>query len=114
LVKVLNIISDKNVGGAGRVLLNYLKYCDRANFRVSVALPTGSLLIKPLRELSVDVHAIDITPDRSFCLSDVKKLRRLIKKTNPDIVHTTARFPDGLPVGCAEKRWYLRAIASFP
>ena len=88
MVKVLNIISDKNVGGAGRVLLNYLKYCDRANFRVSVALPTGSFLIKPLRELSVDVHAIDITPDRSFCLSDVKKLRQLIKKTNPDIVHT--------------------------
>ena len=44
---VLNIISDTNIGGAGRVLLNYLQYCDRSQFQVSVALPQGSLLKPP-------------------------------------------------------------------
>ena len=29
MIKVLNIISDTNIGGAGRVLLNYLQYADR-------------------------------------------------------------------------------------
>ena len=26
MIRVLNIISDTNIGGAGRVLLNYLRY----------------------------------------------------------------------------------------
>ena len=29
MIRVLNIISDTNIGGAGRVLLNYLRYTDR-------------------------------------------------------------------------------------
>lgn len=44
MIKVLNVISDTNVGGAGRVILNYLKYCDRKNFDISVVMPKGSLL----------------------------------------------------------------------
>ena len=39
MIKVLNIISDKNIGGAGRCVLNFLKYYDRDNFQVSVVVP---------------------------------------------------------------------------
>lgn len=28
MIRVLNIISDTNIGGAGRVILNYLSYAD--------------------------------------------------------------------------------------
>ena len=32
MMRVLNIISDTNIGGAGRVILNYLRYADRTKF----------------------------------------------------------------------------------
>ena len=32
MTRVLDLISDTNIGGAGRVLLNYLKYADTARF----------------------------------------------------------------------------------
>ena len=44
MIKVLNVISDTNIGGAGRCLLNFLKYYDRSRFEVKVVLPHDSLL----------------------------------------------------------------------
>ena len=44
MIRVLNIISDTNIGGAGRVILNYLRYADRDKFETLVAIPRGSLL----------------------------------------------------------------------
>jgi hypothetical protein len=55
MVKVLNVICDSNIGGAGRVILNYLKYCDTSAFDVSVCLPEGSLLAQPLRDAGAAV-----------------------------------------------------------
>ena len=88
MVKVLNVISDTNIGGAGRVLLNYLKYADRTAFDTAVALPAGSLLAGPLREAGAAVHELDISPDKSFDRADVGKLKTLIGRLDPDIVHT--------------------------
>ena len=53
MIRVLNIISDTNIGGAGRVLLNYLRYTDRNRFETLVALPRGSLLKQLLLVTSV-------------------------------------------------------------
>lgn len=88
MVKILNVISDSNIGGAGRVLLNYLKYYDSAAFDVSVCLPAGSLLTQPLKNAGAAVYALEINTDKSFDLKDIKKIKALIKKINPDIVHT--------------------------
>jgi glycosyltransferase involved in cell wall biosynthesis len=88
MVRVLNIISDTNIGGAGNVLVNYLKYADRSAFETLVGLPAGSLLAKPLREAGAAVYELDISADKSFDLKDVKKLKALIRETSPDIVHT--------------------------
>lgn len=88
MVKVLNIISDTNVGGAGRVILNYLKHCDRENFNVSVALPVGSLLKEPLEALNTPVYEIEKMADKSFDFAAIKKIQSLIQNINPDIVHT--------------------------
>lgn len=88
MVKVLNVICDSNIGGAGRVLLNYLKYCDRSAFEVSVCLPVGSLLAQPLRDTGIAVHELAMNADRSFDRKDIGVIKALIKKTTPDIVHT--------------------------
>ena len=88
MIKVLNIISDTNIGGAGRVLLNYMSRADREHFDVSVAMPRGSLLKAPLEELGTTVYEVDGLADRSYHKDDVKELIKLIGKVKPHIVHT--------------------------
>lgn len=88
MIKVLNIISDTNIGGAGRVLLNYMSRADREHFDVSVAMPRGSLLKAPLEELGTTVYEVDGLADRSYHKDDVKELVSLIRRVEPDIVHT--------------------------
>ena len=39
MTRVLNIISDTNIGGAGRVILNYLRFADTKQFETLVAVP---------------------------------------------------------------------------
>ena len=43
VIRVLNVISDTNIGGAGRVILNYLRYADRKRFEIWIALPLGEM-----------------------------------------------------------------------
>ena len=88
MIRVLNVISDTNIGGAGRVLLSYLRCADREAFRISAALPRGSLLAPELTALGAEVHEIDGLADRSWHRDDVKLLQELIGRVNPDIVHT--------------------------
>lgn len=88
MIKVLNIISDTNIGGAGRVLLNYMQSTDRANFDTAVVLPRGSLLKAPLEELNTKVYEVEGLCDRSYHKDDVKELMALINRLQPDIVHT--------------------------
>lgn len=88
MIKVLNIISDTNIGGAGRVLLNYMQSSDRANFDTAVVLPRGSLLKAPLEDLNTTVYEVDGLCDRSYHKDDVNELMALIDRLQPDIVHT--------------------------
>lgn len=53
MITILQVISDTNIGGGGRSLLNYLRCQDRAEFRSHVALPRGSALAEPVRALDV-------------------------------------------------------------
>ena len=88
MIRVLNIISDTNIGGAGRVILNYLRYADRTKFETLVAVPRGSLLKEPLEEEGVQVYEVDGMADRSYHKEDVKVLQDLIRQVKPDLVHT--------------------------
>ena len=88
MIRVLNVISDSNVGGAGRVLLNYLRCADAAAFETLIAVPRGSLLREPLEAAGGRVYEVDGLAERSYHPDDVKTLERLIDETEPDIVHT--------------------------
>ena len=88
MIRILNIISDTNIGGAGRVILNYLRYADRNKFETLVAIPRGSLL-KPLLEAAeAPVYEVDGMADCSYARQDVKALQALIRRVKPDLVHT--------------------------
>ena len=114
MIRVLNIISDTNIGGAGRVLINYLQYADRAQFDTAVALPRGSLLKAPLEELNTTVYEVDGIADRSYDKGDVKVLRELICRVDPDIVHTHGALSGRIAAKqCGKKIVYTRHSA-FP
>lgn len=86
--RILNIISDTNIGGAGRVILNYLNYTNRSQFETLVAVPRGSLLKEPLEKAGAKVYEVDGMADRSYHKDDVKLLQTLIREVKPDLVHT--------------------------
>lgn len=88
MIRVLNIISDTNIGGAGKVLLNYLEGTDREHFETLFAVPAGSLLKAPLEAAGGTVFEVPGMADRSYHRDDVKALRELISRLDPDIVHT--------------------------
>lgn len=90
LIRVLNIITDTNIGGAGKVLLNYLTKADRAEFDHTVIVPEGAQLSPFLRALDIPVIEIAGIADQSFRAGAVSSFRREFKHLNPDIIHTHA------------------------
>ena len=59
MIRVMNVISDTNIGGGGRSLLSYLQYYDRSRFHVDVVLPRGSALTQRVQTLDVPAHEVD-------------------------------------------------------
>lgn len=87
---MFHVLTDRNIGGAGRWLLNYLKHFDRERFAVSVVLPAGSQLCEAVRLLDVPVIALPEMEDKSYDPKALKPLVVLFRKEKPDIVHTHA------------------------
>lgn len=90
MIKVMNIISDTNIGGAGKCIINFSKNFDSKEFEIIVVLPKGSALVKELQGTKVKVIEIDGLKDKSLDLKSYFKLRKIIKAEKPDIVHTHA------------------------
>lgn len=90
MIRVIEVISDTNIGGAGTVLLTCLANFDRRCFSVSVALPKGSLLTGRVLALGYPVHEMEITGDASYDSAAVSQYCRLFRREKPDIVHTHA------------------------
>ena len=88
MIRVLQIISDTNIGGGGHSLLNYLRYRDRERVEVLVVMPRRSALKPAVEELGVEVAEIDAMADKSLDWKAIPLLRQLIHSWKPDLVHT--------------------------
>lgn len=106
MIRVLHVISDKNIGGAGRVVLNYLRCCDRSEFETCVAMPRGSLLKASAEELGAAVYEVEGLAQRSYHRDDVRALTELIRTLRPDVVHTHG----ALSARIAARRCGVKAI----
>lgn len=89
-MKILHVLTDRNIGGAGRWLLYYLKYHNREKFAVKVVLPHDSLLVAAVQALDVPVLAMEEMEDKSFDRKAFKALAKIFRAERPDIVHTHA------------------------
>ena len=88
--KILHIISDSNIGGAGKYLLNYLGYCDTKKYNVKIILPFNSKLIAEVTGMGFEYYEIDGLAEQSFSIEAVKQLCKIFKNEKPDIIHAHA------------------------
>lgn len=114
MIKVLNIISDRNIGGAGRCVLNFLKHYDRKEFGIKVVVPKGSLLKPEIEKLNTSVIEVDGIADKSMDWSAIGKLNQIIKKEKPDIVHTHATLSGRISAKLCGKRIIYTRHSVFP
>ncbi len=90
MIKLIHVITDTNIGGAGVWVLNFLKAYDREKYDVSVAIPENSLLTDKIREMGVTAHEIPHIADKSFSKEGILEFKKLFKAQKPDIVHCHA------------------------
>ncbi len=87
MYKLLHIITDTNIGGAGRLLLGQLRNFDREKFDITVMLPRGSELCPLIEELCYPVIETRHGADKSFEAGALGEYMREIRRAKPDIVH---------------------------
>ncbi len=88
MIKILHFITDTNIGGAGNLLCNQINGLNDKQFDIFVALPKDSLLIKKLKSLPCRIIECKYGADRSLSIESINENYRIIKKINPDIVHS--------------------------
>jgi hypothetical protein len=100
LIKVLNIITDTNIGGAGNVLLNFMRKTNREEFDHTVIVPTGAQLSPLLRAL--DVRVIEMAGiAKSLNFGATGAFRREFGRLVPDVIHAHA----SLSARIAARKW---------
>ncbi len=90
MIKVIEVSSDTNIGGAGKCLLTLLENFDYSKFEVKVILPKNSLLKDPVERLKIPVIEVDGIADKSLDFKAISALKAVFKAEKPDIVHTHA------------------------
>lgn len=106
MIKVIQTVTDTNIGGAGIWLLNFLKTYDRSLIDMAVIVPQGAMLKKRIEELGVRVIEAQNIADCSFSVGGVKSLNEILKKERPDIIHTHA----SLSARIAAKKNHIKTV----
>lgn len=87
-MKIVEAISDMNIGGAGILLLSRLSVAPKSyRDSTTVILPTGSELSSRLKTQGINYIELDACKNRSFEPFSVLKYMGLLKKDLPDIVN---------------------------
>ena len=88
-MKILHVISDSNIGGAGVLLCNLLRHMDPERIESVVAIPRGSALGERIRALQIPVKELK-HPCQRLSLSSVLEIERLLREGNFQGVHANA------------------------
>lgn len=84
-LSIFEIIADSSLTGAPRHLLTLLSGINRHKFVVSVICPPGPLVAK-IKELKIPVFQVPMSGRAD--LNAINAVTRLLKKYDPDIIHT--------------------------
>lgn len=119
MIKVMHVLTDTNIGGAGIWLINFLKAYDRQVLDVFVVLPPKSALCDRIKALDTEVVEAEGIGDKSFSVSGIKVLKRIIKERKPHVIHTHASLSARIAaklckVPVVHTRHCLEGKKSFP
>ncbi|MFY9413268.1 MAG: glycosyltransferase [Tepidanaerobacteraceae bacterium] len=89
MIRVLHVLTDTNIGGAGRYLFNLLSHRGDSPFEIIVACPGGGELERQLRDKGIKVYTLQ-GGESSAKLGHIKRIRQIISREKVDIVHTHA------------------------
>ncbi len=89
-IKIIEVSTDSNIGGAGKCLITLLKNFDYTRFEVKVILPPDSLLKPELDSLGIEVIEVSGIAEKSLDFKAVSELKKIFLLEKPDIVHTHA------------------------
>ncbi len=116
MIKVCEIISDTNIGGAGRLLVTRLSVSDRERFNEVVVLPRTSKLCDCFKDIGIKLCEMNYCADSSFDMRAIPELVQVFKREKPDIVNChgclsarIAAYIVGVPI-----RIYTRHCAFVP
>ena len=85
-IRVLEMIDDASIGGGQVHVLMLAKYLDREKFEVSIACEGQGFLVDEARKLDIDV--IPVSMDNRIRLKTFRKVSRIFRKSDFDILHT--------------------------
>ena len=88
MIKVIEVSSDTNIGGAGKCVLTLLENFDYTQFSVKAVLPKNSLLKPEVTARGIEVIEVNGIADKSLDKTAIKELEAVFKREKPDIVHT--------------------------
>ena len=114
MTRVLHIISDTNIGGGGRALLNYLQFADREKFELAVVLPEGSALKPRIENLKIPLSEIPALADKSMDRKAIPLLRKRIRAFQPHIVHTHGALAGRIAARLEGKKAVYTKHCAFP
>ncbi len=86
MIKVLHVLTDSNIGGAGTYVSTCLEYCDKS-IKQTVLLPKNSAAKKLMQNKGAEIIETDITADKSLDLKSIPIIRKYISQGGYDIVH---------------------------
>ena len=88
MINVLHVLTDSNIGGAGRYVEFYLRNYDKNNICPSLLIPKGSDVLSLVDDIGVNIIEADIAKDKSLDFKSIKTIKNIIKDGKYDIVHT--------------------------
>lgn len=107
--KVVHIVTDTNIGGAGVWLKRTLEVIEE-DFEVTVIIPEQSLLKDYLATLDhVQLLEVANIGDQSFSVKGVFTLAKVLKRLQPDVVHTHASLSGRLAAKMTKGTWCMNS-----
>ena len=113
-MKIIEVSSDTNIGGAGKCLLALLKNFDYDKFEVKVILPENSLLKPYIDELGILVIEVGSIANKSLDKNAIGELKRIFKAEKPDLVHTHASMSARIAAKAARTKIVYTRHSVFP
>ncbi len=91
-MRVVEVITDSNIGGAGVLLTTRLKHTDPSKFQTSVILPKGSALAPRIKALGIEVLTVSHGADRSLDPLSIGEYVTHLRRICPDLVNCHGAF----------------------